>query len=185
MFQFLERINFQHKTERLKPSPPTFSCSGGERDVWWEDFSVNETDETRQRRRRVNKLILAAWSPGLGSALQGEYRSVWHSSRLGDAGRSPTFDLILTQAWTSPWGGQIQNMKGLKVRSSVISVSWVSLWVWATTNDYFYLRLITFVKCQKIVTNVHQRYSSYYHTNKKLEPGPVCTWFMAYQLIRY
>lgn len=41
----------------------------------------------------------------------------------GDAERSPTSDLILTQAWTSSQGGQIQNVKRLKVRSSVISVS--------------------------------------------------------------
>lgn len=64
--------------------------------VWWEDVSADESDETRQRGRRVNGLRLAAWSPGLGSALQGECRSVWHLSRPGDAERSPTFDLILT-----------------------------------------------------------------------------------------
>lgn len=40
---------------------------------------------------------MAALSPGLGSALQGDYRSVWHFSRRpGDAEESPTFDLLLT-----------------------------------------------------------------------------------------
>lgn len=38
----------------------------GERDVWWEELSVDETDETRQRRR-VSGLRLAVPSPGLGS----------------------------------------------------------------------------------------------------------------------
>lgn len=74
------------------------------RDVWREDRSVNETDETRQReKRRVNRLILAAWSPGLGSALAGResLRLALQSTR-GRIERSPTFDPIRTQAWTLP-----------------------------------------------------------------------------------
>lgn len=65
---------------------------GGRRRSWdWWDEAEN----------RVNSLMLAVWSPGLGSALQGEYRSVWHLSRPGDAEQSPTFDPIRTQAWAS------------------------------------------------------------------------------------
>lgn len=90
------------------------------RDVWREDRSVNETDETRQReKRRVNRLILAAWSPGLGSALAGResLRLALQSTR-GRIERSPTFDPIRTQAWTLPpppttprtGGGQIRKI---------------------------------------------------------------------------
>lgn len=107
------------------------------RDVWREDRSVNETDETRQReKRRVNRLILAAWSPGLGSALAGResLRLALQSTR-GRIERSPTFDPIRTQAWTLPppyntsdrRRSDTKNMKGLKVRSSVISVSVVHI----------------------------------------------------------
>lgn len=36
-----------------------------------------------EAERRANRLILAAWSPGLGSALQGGQRPIWHFSRPG------------------------------------------------------------------------------------------------------
>lgn len=44
------------------------SCSG-EHDVGWEELSVNETVETRQRQ--VNGSMIGTLSPGLGSAHAG------------------------------------------------------------------------------------------------------------------
>lgn len=84
------------------------------RKKWGLDGGLQHRWDRDEAERRANRLILAAWSPGLGSALQGGQRPIWHFSQPGGHWTKPDLwpdlhtGLNLLTGRSDTWQGRVK-----------------------------------------------------------------------------